>query len=277
MFRNKKILSACLICVLTASLAGCGGSQEKPVTKSETAAKKTIKVGATAGPQAQILEAAKKVLAKDGIDMKIVEFNDFSTPNVALNEGDLDANSYQHKPFLDAQIKDRKFDLVPIGKTVILPMGLYSKKIKKLDELKEGALVAIPNDPSNGGRALLLMQKMGLLKLDPATGILPSKAAIRENPKKLNIKEVDAAQAPRALDDVDLVAVNANYALVANLVPTKDALALEDKESPYACIIVVRSKDKDREDVKKLVKAYQSPEVAKFIEDTFKGSIVKAW
>ncbi len=271
--QKTKILTVLLIAALSIAMIGCGGGQKEPVKND----KKILRVGATAGPQAQILEAAKSVLAKNGVQMQIVEFNDFSTPNIALNDGDLDANSYQHKPFLDAQIKDRKFDLVPVGKTIIMPMGLYSKKIKRLDELKEGATVAIPNDPSNGGRALLLMQKFGLLKLDPAAGILPSKTSIKENPKKLNIKEVDAAQAPRVLDDVDMVAVNTNYALVAGLVPTKDALALEDKDSPYACIIVVRSKDKNREDLKKLVAAYQSPEVAKFIEETFKGSILKAW
>ena len=270
MLKKTGLLTLLVTVLLIVGLAGCGDN-----TKSD---KKTIlKVGATAGPQAQILEAVKPVLAKDGVEMEIVEFNDYSTPNTALNDGDINATSHQHKPFLDAQIKDRNYELVPLGKTILMPMGLYSKKIKNLDELPNGATVAIPNDPSNGGRGLLLMQKFGLLKLNPEAGILPSVADITDNPKNLQITEVDAAQAPRVLDDVDLVAVNTNYALVAGLNPTKDSLALEDKDSPYACVLVVRTRDKDNSELLKLMKAYQSPEVEKFIDDTFKGSIIKAW
>lgn len=264
-------LLALLVAVLClAILAGCGGD-------TKTDKKTVLKVGATAGPQAQILEAVKPVLAKEGIEMEIIEFNDYSTPNTALNDGDINATSHQHQPFLDAQIKDRKYEIVPIGKTILMPMGLYSKKVKSLDELPEGATVAIPNDPSNGGRGLLLMQKFGLIKLNPEAGILPSPADIIDNPKNLQITEVDAAQAPRVLDDVDLVAVNTNYALVAELNPTKDSLALEDKDSPYACVLVVRTKDKDNPELLKLMKAYQSDEVEKFINDTFQGSIIRAW
>lgn len=272
--RAAKLLGL-LIIVFAVLLSGCGGDKEKKAPAAEK--KKTIKVGATAGPQAQVLEAVKPLLAKEGVDMQIVEFNDFATPNAVLNDGDLDANSFQHKPFLEAQIKDRKYQLTPIGQTVILPMGLYSKKIKALDELKDGVTVAIPNDPSNGGRALLLMQAKGLIKLKPDSGILPGPGDITENPKKLKIVEVEAAQAPRVLDDAELVAVNANYAINAGLDPSKDSIAIEDKNSPYACVIVVQTKNKDDETMKKFVKAYQSPEVEKFIKDTFKGSIVKAW
>lgn len=274
---NKKILVllSSLILVLAVALSGCGGKSEDTQKKGQD--KKVIKVGATAGPQAQVLEAVKPVLAKDGIEMQIIEFNDYTTPNVALSQGELDANSMQHRPFLEAQIEARDYKLTPIGQTVLLPMGLYSKKVKSLDELKDGATVAIPNDPSNGGRGLLLMQKVGLIKVKPEAGILPGPGDIIENPKNLKIVEVEAAQAPRVLDDVELVAVNTNYALVAGLVPSKDSLAIEDKDSPYACVLVVRTQDKDREDLQKLLKAYQSPEVAKFIEEEFKGSILKAW
>ena len=274
---NKKtaIILGLLSLFLMALISGCGGDKDKKAPAGEK--RQTIKVGATAGPQAQVLEAVKPVLAKEGIDMQIVEFNDFATPNVALNQGDIDANSFQHKPFLDAQIKARDYKITAIGQTVILPMGLYSKKVKSLDELKEGATVAIPNDPSNGGRALLLMQAKGLIKLKPEAGILPAPGDVTENAKNLKIVEVEAAQAPRVLDDVELVAVNTNYALVAGLVPAKDSLALEDKDSPYACVIVVQTKNKDDETMKKFVKAYQTPEVEKFINDTFKGSILKAW
>jgi D-methionine transport system substrate-binding protein len=265
-----KKIPVLFILALAALLAGCSSGQ--PTSK------KIIKVGATSGPQAQLLEAAKPVLAKDGVEMQIIEFSDYVKPNEALNFGEIDANSFQHKPFLEAQLKkEAKFDLVAIGNTVVMPMGLYSKKIKKLDDLPEGAVVTIPNDPSNGGRALLLMQKFGLLKLKPEAGILPSPLDITENPKKLKIVEVEAAQSPRAMDDAYLVAVNTSYALKANLVPTKDAIALEDKDSPYTCVIVARTKDKGRDELKKLVKAYQSPEVEKFIEKSFKDSVIKGW
>jgi D-methionine transport system substrate-binding protein len=269
---KKNIVPALLLIFTLFAAAAIAGA-----LPADAAAAATMKIGATAGPQAQILEAAKAVLAREGIDLQIIEFNDYATPNAALDQGDLDANSFQHKPFLDAQIKARGFELTPIGTTVILPMGLYSKRISNLAELKDGATVAIPNDPSNGGRGLLLMQKFGLIKLKPEAGILPSPFDIAENPKGLKIVEVEAAQAPRVLDDVDLVAVNTNYALNVGLVPTRDSIALEDKDSPYACVIVVRTKDRGRPEFQKLVKAYQSPEVAQFIEDTFKGSIVKAW
>ncbi len=270
MNKKKLLLLSCLVITSLLITVGCSDNKQSPKSS-------VIKVGATAGPQAQILEAVKPVLAKDGVEMQIIEFNDFATPNTALNQGDLNANSFQHKPFLDAQISARKYDIMPIGKTVLLPMGIYSKKVKKLDELPENAKVAIPNDPSNGGRALLLLQKVGLIKLKENSGILPTLTDIVKNDKKLKIVEIEAAQTPRSLDDVDLVAINTNYALVAGLVPTKDALAIEDKDSPYACIIVAKTSDKDNHALKKLVKAYQSPQVEKFINDTFKGSIVKAW
>lgn len=274
---NKKtaIILGLLSIVMAVLISGCGGDKDKKAPEGEK--RKTIKVGATAGPQAQVLEAVKPVLAKEGIDMQIVEFNDYTMPNMALDQGDIDANSFQHKPFLDAQIKARDYKITDIGNTVILPMGLYSKKVKSLDELKDGARVAIPNDPSNGGRALLLMQAKGLVKIKPEAGILPTPGDITENKKNLKIVEVEAAQAPSVLDDVDLVAINTNYAFVAKLDPAKDSLALEDKNSPYVCVIVVKTSNKDNEAMKKLVKAYQSPEVGKFIDDTFKGSIVKAW
>lgn len=269
--KQTRLFFVLIALLLVVSLAGCGS------TKSDNKDVKVIKVGATAGPQAQILEAVKPVLAKEGVTMEIMEFNDYSTPNTALNDGDLVATSHQHQPFLDAQIKDRGYEIESIGKTILMPMGLYSKKINSLEELPEGATVAIPNDPSNGGRALLLLQKFGLIKLNPKSGILPSVADITENPKNLKVTEVEAAQAPRVLDDVELVAVNTNYALVAGLNPTKDSLALEDKDSPYACVLVVRSKDKDNPELLKLLKAYQSSDVEKFIDDTYQGSIIKAW
>lgn len=272
----KKITALLVIIGIVAALAaGCGGGQK--ASTPPPAEKKSIKVGVTAGPHAEIMEAVKKVAAKDGLDIQIVEFNDYMTPNITLNQGDIDANSYQHQPWLDQQIKDRKYEIVAIGKTVIFPMGIYSKKVKNLADLKNGASIAIPNDPSNGGRALLILAKAGLIKVKPDAGIKVSIADITDNPKNLKIKELDAAQIPRSLDDVDAAAINTNYAIVANLVPTKDAIAIEDADSPYANLIAVRTKDKDNPVFQKLLKAYRSPEVKEWINEKYKGSFVPTW
>lgn len=257
--------------------AGCGGTSAAVPAKPSPAARSSIKVGVTAGPHAEVMEVVKKAAAKDGLTIQIVEFNDYMQPNIALNQGDIDANSYQHKPFLDNQIKERKYELTPIAQTIIFPMGIYSKKIKRLDELKPGSTVAIPNDPTNGGRALLLLEKNGLVKLNPQAGLKATAGDIVENPKKLKVRELDAAQIPRVLDDVDAAAINTNYAMVAGLVPKRDSIAIEDPKSPYANLIVVRTKDRDDPVFQKLVKAYQSDEVKAFTEQHFQGSVIIAW
>jgi D-methionine transport system substrate-binding protein len=238
---------------------------------------KPLKIGATAGPHAQILEVVKKVAEKDGLKLQIVEFNDYVQPNAALAAGDLDANSYQHQPYLDAANKDRGYKLVSIAQTVTFPLGIYSKKVKSLNDLKEGARVAIPNDPTNGGRALLLLRDKGLIKLKADAGLKATPLDITDNPKKLKIVELDAAQLPRSLDEVDASAVNTNYAIPAGLQPNKDAIALEAAKSPYANVLVVRAQDKDKPQFAKLVKAYQSTEVKQFIDAQFKGSVITAW
>lgn len=260
-------------------LTGCGGETKKTDSgkPAQPSVRNTIKVGVTAGPQAEVMEIAQKVAAKDGLTIQIVEFNDFIQPNVALSQGDLDANCYQHQPFLDNQIKERKYELTSIAQTIIIPMGIYSKKIKKLDELKPGATVAVPNDPTNGGRGLLLLEKAGLIKLNPQAGLKATPQDIVANPKNLKIKELEAAQVPRSLDDVDIAAVNANYAVVAGLSPKTDSLLLEDTKSPYACVIAVRTKDKADPVFQKLIKAYQSPEVKEFVEKQYKGAFVAVW
>ena len=280
MFNGKKSLSllVCLLLVFILTLsAGCGAKPEPAKPAAAPAADKPLKVGVTAGPHAQILEVVKKVAEKDGLKIQIVEFSDYIQPNVALSQGDIDLNSFQHLPYLENMIKDRKYDLVMLAKTITFPMGVYSKKIKAVTELKEGAVIAIPNDPTNGGRALALLEKAGLIKLKPGLGHKASVVDITENPKKFKIRELDAAQIPRSLDDLDLAAINTNYAMPAGLIPVKDALILEDSNSPYANIIAARSKDKDNPQYKNFLKAYQSEEVKKFVNDQFKGSIVVAW
>lgn len=242
-----------------------------------TAAAETITVGVSAGPHARILEQVVPIAARQGLDIKIIEFTDYVIPNQALAQGDLNANSFQHEPYLANQVKDRGFDLVVAGKTVVFPLGIYAKRFKNLAELKDGARIAIPNDPTNGGRALLLLQANGLLTLRDGAGLKASPLDIKDNPRKVQILELDAAQLPRSLDDVDAAAVNTNYAMEAGLDPNRDAIAREGAESPYANIIAVRRADKDKPWVATLVNAYHMPEVKRFVLEAFKGAVVPAW
>ena len=240
-------------------------------------ADETIKVGVTGGPHAQIMEVVKTVAAKNGLNIKIVEFSDYVQPNAALAGGDLDANSYQHDPYLQAQVKDRGYKLIRVADTVTYPMGIYSKKVKTLAELQPGAKIAVPNDPTNGGRALLLLQKQGLLKLRVDAGLKATPLDIVDNPKKLKIVELDAAQIPRSLNDVDAAAINTNFAMEAGLKPKQDAIAIEDPKGPYVNIIAIREADKSKPWVAKLVAAYHSPEVKQFVESKFGGAVITAW
>ena len=240
-------------------------------------AQDTVRIAVTAGPHAQIAEVARTVAARDGLVLQIVEFQDYIQPNAALDAGDVQANSYQHRPFLQSQIQARGYKITAVGDTVTFPMGFYSKKVKSLDALPKGAKVGIQNDPSNSGRALALLQKYGAIKLKPGAGISATLADIAENPKGLQIVPLEAAQLPRSLDDLDAAAINTNYAVQANLVPTRDAIAIEDAKGPYANLLAVRTVDKDKPWVAKLVKAFQSPEVRKLVETSFGGSLVPAF
>ncbi|MCW5300928.1 MetQ/NlpA family ABC transporter substrate-binding protein [Herbaspirillum lusitanum] len=254
-------------------------------TFSMTAAaqEKTLKVGVTSGPHAQIFEVVKRVFERSnpGYKIQIVEFNDYIQPDAALDAGELDANSFQHRPFFNAQIKARGYKLFGTGRTFIGPMAIYSKKYRSLSDIPAGAKIGIPNDPANESRVLLLLQKHGAIKLrtgiDPLTGINATPIDIVDNPKKWKFIEIDAAQLPRTLDDLDASAVNADYAAKAGLHPVRDSLVVENGDSPYACLIAVREKDKDQVWLPKLVKAYQSDEVKKFIDTEFKGGILAAW
>jgi D-methionine transport system substrate-binding protein len=237
----------------------------------------TYKIGVTPGPHAQIFEAVKPLLAPKGIELEILEFSDYVVPNEALSSGELDANSFQHQPYLDNQVKDRGYDLVSVATTVNFPIGIYSDKIKNIADLPEGASLAIPNDPTNGGRVLLLLAENGIIKLKDGVGTTPSIADITENPKNLKIVEIDAAQLPRALPDVDAAGINTNYAEQAGLDPVNDPILRESPKGPYVNVIAVRSEDKDKPWVKTLVETYHSPEIKEFVEKTFKGSVLASW
>ena len=242
-----------------------------------TASAEKIKIGVTPGPHAQILEAVKPIAAKKGLDIEIVEFSDYVVPNAALEAGELQANSFQNLPYLDNQKADRKYKIEPVGLTVNFPLGIYSKKFKSWDQVPAGSTIAIQNDPTNGGRSLLLLQDKGVIKLKPGVGYKPTVADIVENPLKLKIVEVEAAQTPRALDDVAAAAINTNYATQAGLDPTKDAILKEDAKGPYVNLLAVRTADKDKPWVKLLVESYQTPEVKEFVLTKFKGAVLPAW
>jgi D-methionine transport system substrate-binding protein len=244
---------------------------------ANAAGAETIKIGATPGPHAQILEAVKPIAAKNGLDIQIIEFTDYVVPNAALDAGDLQANSFQNQPYLDNQKADRGYKIEPVGLTVNFPMGVYSKKYKSWDAVPPGATLSIPNDPTNGGRVLLLLQDKGVLRLKPSVGFKPTIADITENPRKFKIVEVDAAQTARTLDDVDVAAVNTNYATQAGLDPVKDAILREDPKGPYVNLIAVRAADKDKPWVKVLVESYHSAEVRDFVLTKFKGAVLPAW
>ena len=265
----KKVLIFVLTAILAVSFTACG-------TKSSTSEdKKVIKVGATPLPHAEILEQVKPILAKQGYTLQIVEFTDYVTPNTALAEGDLDANFFQHVPYLEKTKQEKKLDLTYTVKVHIEPMGVYSKKYKKLGDLKEGSKIAIPNDPTNAARALRVLETAGLIKVK--AGELVTELDITDNPKKFQVIELDAPQLPRALEDVAAAVINTNYALEAKLNPTKDALAIESKDSPYANVLAVRTEDKEKPYIKALSAALNSPEIKKFIEEKYKGNIVPAF
>lgn len=237
-----------------------------------------IKVGVISGAEEQVAEVAKKVAKQQyGLDVELVSFSDYITPNAALADGSLDVNAFQHKPYLDQQIADRGYKLAVVGNSFVYPIAGYSKKIKNVSELADGASIALPNDPTNLGRSLLLLQAQGLIKLKDGSGLNATLLDVVDNPKKLKLVELEAPQLPRSLDDVDLAIINTTYASQIGLTPPKDGLFVEDKASPYVNLIVAREDNKDAENVQKFVKAFQTEEVYQAANEVFKGGVVKGW
>ena len=268
----KKFIAPLLVGVLTFAIAGCGTD-----TNQSSQAPKEIKIGATAGPHAQVAEAVAKEAKKQGIDLKVVEFSDYVTPDKALADGDIQLNAYQHVPFMENFNKQNGSKLVAIGKTILMPMGLYSNSVHSAADVPEGAIVAIPNDPTNGGRGLALLAKAGLITLKDGVGFKATVADITSNPKNLQIQELEAAQLPRSLDDVVVAAIPMNYVQSAGLNVEKQGFFLEPKDEPLAVMILaVRDQDKDNETYKKIADIYKSDAIKQFINDTFKGSITSA-
>ncbi|MFT9497810.1 MetQ/NlpA family ABC transporter substrate-binding protein [Anaerosolibacter sp.] len=276
----KKNIFAVIIGLMILSLVFTGCTPSAPAPEkdaSQETAAVALKVGATPVPHAELLEFIKPLLKEQGIELEIVEFTDYVNPNLALDSKELDANFFQHVPYMDTFANERGIELVSVGKVHVEPLGLYSKKIKSLDELKDNAVVAIPNDPTNEGRALILLDTAGLIKLKDDAGLEATEKDIVENPKNLVFKPIDAAQLPRTLEDVDASIINTNYALEASLNPVNDSILIEGSDSPYANIVTARPDNQNDEKIKKLVEVLQTEEVKAFIEETYKGAVVPAF
>lgn len=268
------------ICALASgiALAGCSNQSNDQAVTSDAAAQ-TIKVGVMAGPEQAVAEVAGQVAKeKYNLTVELVEFNDYAMPNSAVSKGELDANAMQHKPYLEKDSQEKGLDnLVIVGNTFVYPLAGYSTKIKTLNELQDGATIAVPNDPSNLARALILLEKQGLIKLKDNTDLFSTTLDIIENPKKLVIKEVDTSVAARAIDDVDLAVVNNNYAGQVGLTASENGVFVEDKDSPYVNIIVARADNKDSDAIQNFVKAYQTDEVGAEAKKQFKDGVIKGW
>ncbi|HZH54491.1 MAG TPA: methionine ABC transporter substrate-binding lipoprotein MetQ [Sphingobacteriaceae bacterium] len=262
-----------LVCLSALTLSSCGGG-------NKTSDPNHIKVGVQSGPEFALAEAAKKVAEERfGLKVELIQFNDYVLPNEALRQGDIDVNVFQNKPYLDVQTEQRGYDFAIVGNTFVYPLAGYSKKIKSVNELENGNTVLIPNDPTNGGRALLLMQDAGLITLKADVGLLPTLNDVIENPLDLRIMELEAPQLPRALDDrnVTIAIINNTFATPIGLIAGRDGLFVEDKDSPYVNLVVSRQDNKDEEKVQKFLQAYQSEEVEAAAEREFQGSAIKGW
>jgi len=279
----KRIAASLLVTVLSLGvLAGCGGAKTEASKTDSAATPKlvTLKVGATPVPHAEILKFIQPAAEKEGIKLEVVEFTDYVKPNIALADKELDANYFQHLPYLEQFAADRKLNLASAGPVHLEPLALYSTKLKDVKEIATGATITIPADPSNGGRALNLLAQAGLIKLKDGVGIKATVKDVVENPKKLQIKEMDAEQLPRTLQDAAGAVINANYYLEArkNLKLEANILAKESAQNnPYANIVAVRKGDETRPEIVKLMKLLQSPEVKQFIEKQYNGAVVPAF
>lgn len=263
----RKVGQWAIAASIVVGLTACGQQDESE-----------IKVGATVGPHAQVVEAVAKEAAKQGLNVKVVEFSDYITPNAALEDGSIDLNSYQHQPFLDNYNNNQGANLVSIGDSILMRMGVYSNKYRSIEELPEKARIAIPNDPTNGGRGLLLFAEAKLITLREGAGFKATLNDVVSNPKQFEFVEVDAAQLPRTLDDVDAAAITMNYVMSAGLDPKKQGIYLEAKDAPLAVMVIAsREQDKDNEDYKKFVEIYQSQAIREYMQTAFNGTIEPAF
>lgn len=273
----RKWLLASIFVLVLGTLAACGNKEKSGGSEEGLLSDGKLVVGVTAGPHEEILEKVKELAEKEGLTIKIEVFSDYVMPNVALAEKEIDMNSFQTEPFLDQMKIDRDLDLVKVADTVTFPMGIYSSKVKGIDELQNGAKIGLPNDPTQGGRALLLFESAGLITLKEGADSSTTVYDIEENKNNYEFIELDAAQITRQLDELDAAAINTNFAIEFGLLPTEDSIFIEPKDSPFSNLIAVRSESKDEKVVQQFIDLYHSEEVKKFIDETFSGSMIPSW
>ncbi|MEI3361492.1 MAG: MetQ/NlpA family ABC transporter substrate-binding protein [Oscillospiraceae bacterium] len=280
---NKKLLALLLALSLSLSLTACGGDGGANTTDDDTSSDAdaaetvTLTVAASPTPHAEILKQCVPILKEQGIDLVVNEYSDYVIPNTAVEDGDEDANYFQHIPYLDDFNATRGTHLVNVAAVHIEPMGVYAGKTASLEELADGATIAVPSDATNEGRALLLLETQGLIKLADSTNLSSTPNDIVENPKNLEFVEMEAAQIPSSLADVDLAVINSNYALGAGLNPTEDALVLESADSPYVNVLVVKEGNEETPAVLALIEALHSDTIRTYIEETYGGAVIPAF
>lgn len=267
----RKFITFALILFVTGVLAACGGDASGELSEDH------LRIGVTAGPHEQIMEKVAELAEEEGLTIEVEVFTEYVMPNIALDEGDLDVNSFQHKPYLDNFKEDRNLDIIEVATTVNFPMGIYSSQIADVSELEEGDRVGLPNDPTNGARALMLFEAAGLITLEEGIGAEATVLDIVDNPLNLDFVELEASQIPRQLDELAAATINTNFAIEHGYVPTEDSIFIEASDSPWVNLIVVREENKDDAVLDTLIRLYQSEEVAEFVEETFQGSIVVSW
>lgn len=273
---KKWLFTGLLILVLTA-LAACGGKDKAGEANEDLLSDGKLTIGVTAGPHEEIVEKVKELAEKEGLEIDLQVFSDYVMPNVALAEKEIDMNIFQTIPFFEQMKKDRNLDLVAVGETVTFPMGIYSNEIKDVSDLADGAKIGLPNDPTQGGRALLLFESAGMITLKDGVDSSATVNDILDNPKEFQFVELDAAQIPRQLNELDAAAINTNFVIDAGLSPAEDSIFIEPKDSPFVNIVAVRAESKDEEVVQQFVDLYRSEEVKQFIEERFDGSLIPSW
>ncbi|HLS66135.1 MAG TPA: MetQ/NlpA family ABC transporter substrate-binding protein [Pseudogracilibacillus sp.] len=275
----RNLLWIVLVLFTVTSIVACSSKEDNTATDNEATENETlsIKVGVTPGPHEEVMEKVQEIAAEDGLDIELVSFTDYVMPNIALDEGDIDANSFQHKPFLEDFVEERGLDLIDIADTIIFPMGIYSTNVDSLEDIEDGAKLGLPNDPTNLAHALFVFEEAGLITVDEDAGYTATIKDVVDNPLNLEFVELEAAQIPRQLDEVTAAAINTNFAIDNGYTPAEDAIYLESVDSPWVNLIAIRAEDKDNPAIEKLIEAYHTDEVKEFIEEKYPGSLVPAW
>jgi len=275
-----KIFVRLLLVTVVIALVACGNETSDETTTAENSDEGeaySLNVGVTAGPHEEVMEKVKEVAADNGLDIELTVFTDYVMPNIALDEGDIDANSFQHKPYLDDFKEERNLDIIDVANTVNFPMAIYSEEISDVEQVQDGDKLGLPNDPTNAAHALFVFEEAGLITLKEDAGNTASIKDIEDNPLNLEFIELEAAQIPLHLDEVVAAAINTNYAIENGFTPTEDAIYIESNDSPWVDLIAVRTEDQDSPAVQKLVEAYHSDEVKEFVEEEFQGSLIPTW